>query len=426
MRIAFIAAGAANMYCGSCLRDNAAALAMIKLGHDVILIPLYTPMRLDRDDVSQDRVFYGGVNVFLQQKLPFFRHFTLFDRLLNSRPVLKLASRMAGMTQARELGELTISTLQGEEGNQRREVEKLADWLADDIHPEIINLPNSMLIGVARELKRRTGAPVFCSLTGEDLFLMALDEPFKSRALAMLRERARDADGFVAISSYYADFMSELMEVPRSKIHVVPIGLDPAGFGRIGPRPRDPFTIGYLARIDPDKGLHVLLDAFTQLRKMPGAEGARLRAAGWLGAQHRGYLESIREKVKERGLADSFEYVGEVTFEEKLRFLDSLSVLSVPTVYHDPKGLFVLEALAHGVPVVQPAHGAFPELIEATGGGLLAPSGDAAALAARLHELLRDPVLADRLAGQGQRAVRERFTAERMARDTLAVYARYA
>lgn len=425
MKIAFIAAGAASMYCGSCLRDNAVAGGLIKLGHDVTLIPLYTPLRLDRDDATNSPVFYGGINIFLQQKFALFRRFGALDRLLNSGPMLSLASKFAGMTQAKDLGELTLSTLQGDEGRQRREVEKLADWLATEIKPDIINLPNSMFVGVARELRNRTGAPVICSLTGEDLFLDGLIEPYKSECLKVLRARAREVAGFIAISEYYAGHMSEMLQVPRERIHVVRIGINPAGYGRKGPRPIDPFTIGYLARIDPDKGLHVLAEAFRELKQMPGTESVRLRVAGWLGPQHKGYLADVVKKMRSWGLENAMEYIGEVTFEEKLKFLDTISVLSVPTVYRDPKGLFVLEALAHGVPVVTPAHGAFPELIAATGGGLLSPPGDARALAAQLHTLLVDPERADALARAGQAAVLANFTDARMARETLAVYEKY-
>lgn len=421
MKIAFIAAGAANMYCGSCLRDNAVAGALMKLGHEVLLIPLYTPLRVDRDDATNTPVFYGGINVYLQQKYAFFRKSSALDRLMNSNFMLRLASKFAGMTQAKDLGELTLSTLRGEDGFQRREVEKLAHWLAGE-RPEIINLPNSMFAGIAKELRERTGAPVVCSLTGEDLFINGLIEPYKSEVIALLRARAREVDGFVAISRYYARIMSELLQVAEEKIRVVPLGLDAQGFGRSGPRPSDPFTISYLARIDPEKGLHVLAEAFREFKRMPGTERARLRAAGYLGSQFRGYLDDVQKKIRGWNLEDAYDYAGELTFDQKLLYLSAASVLCVPTVYHDPKGLFVLEALAHGVPVVEPNHGAFPELIEATGGGLLAASNDPRAIAEQLYAIYKDPARADGMATRGQAAVRERFTAERMARETLAVY----
>src|SRR5262249_26334232 len=122
MRIAYITAGAAGMYCGSCMHDNTLAAALIAQGHDALLIPTYTPIRTDEADVSQKRVFFGGINVYLQQKLALFRHTPwVLDRLLDARRLLNWVSRFAVKTQAEDLGELTVSMLKGEHGNQRKE-----------------------------------------------------------------------------------------------------------------------------------------------------------------------------------------------------------------------------------------------------------------------------------------------------------------
>src|SRR5207244_8669724 len=115
MRIAYITAGAAGMFCGSCLHDNTLVASLIAQGHDALLIPTYTPIRTDEEDVSQHRVFFGGINVYLQQKLALFRHTPWFlDRLLDGRGLLNWVSRFAVRTRAEELGGLTVSMLQGE------------------------------------------------------------------------------------------------------------------------------------------------------------------------------------------------------------------------------------------------------------------------------------------------------------------------
>lgn len=427
MKIAFLAAGAAGMYCGSCMRDNAVARAMLRMGSDVVLVPLYTPLRVDGKDVSIDRVFYGGINVFLQQKLSLFRRTPRFlDRLFDSRALLNFSSKFAGMTKAEDLGELTLSTLRGEHGMQAKELDRLATWLGEELRPDVVNLPNSMFAGAARKIREATGATVVCSLSGEDLFLDSLPDAYRKPALDTLRDRCRQVDSFVAISAYYADFMADYLAVPPDRIDVVPLGLALDGFGRTGARPVDPFAVGYLARVAPEKGFHVLCDAFRILRTMPGAENARLRVAGWTGPRERPYLEANLARLADWGLADAVEAVGEVDFAGKLRFLDSVSVLSVPTVYRDPKGLFVLEALAHGVPVVMPNHGAFPELIASTGGGLLHEPENPEDLARQLHRVLVDREAADRMALRGGEAVRTRHTDTAMARATLDVYAKRA
>lgn len=428
MKIAYIAAGAAGMYCGSCLRDNAVARELRRLGEDALLMPLYTPMRVERGDVQSRRIFYGGISIYLEQKFPFFRKPHLIDRLLDSRSVLKIANYLSGSTNAAELGELTLSTLRGDEGFQRKELERLAAWLRDEFRPDLINLPNSMFVGAARLLRQATGVPVVCSLTGEDLFIEGLNEPYRARAVELLRARAPEVDRFIATSAYYAGHMSGLLGVDRERIEVVPLGLDPEGFPDWAEREArplaGPFTIGYLARQAPEKGLHLLAEAFIRLKRLPEMESTRLLIAGYTSPKDRRFVAETLDSLAKAGLASSVETPGEVTFEQKLDFLRRIDVLSVPTVYQEPKGLFVLEAMAAGVPVVQPAHGAFPEIVEANGAGVLFAPGDTAALAGELHRLALAPDRGRALGRAGWLAVRDRLTASQMAARTREVYAR--
>src|SRR5207247_1976614 len=114
MRIPYTSACSAGMYCGSCLHDNTLVAALIAQGHDALLIPTYTPIRTDEPDMSQPRVFFGGINVYLQQKLALFRHTPWsLDRFLDAPGLLRWVSRFAVKTQADELAELTLSMLQG-------------------------------------------------------------------------------------------------------------------------------------------------------------------------------------------------------------------------------------------------------------------------------------------------------------------------
>jgi glycosyltransferase involved in cell wall biosynthesis len=427
MRIVYVTAGAAGMYCGSCMHDNTLVAALARQGHEALLVPTYTPITTDEPDVSGSRVFFGGINVYLQQKLGLFRHTPWFlDRLLDAPGLLRWVSRFAVRTRAEDLGDLTISMLRGEHGHQRKEIAKLVNWLADEVQPEIINLTNALLSGMVHELKARLRVPILCSLQGDDIFLEALPEPYREQALALIRDHCTEIDGFLATSAHYADFMANYFAIPRERIDVVLPGLNLQGHG--GPRPSAegrPFTIGYFARICPEKGLHVLAEAFCLLRAIPGVPPCRLRVSGWLGENNRPYLDGIRQMLTNAGLASDFEFVESPDHQGKVRFLQSLDVLSVPTVYREPKGLYVLEALANGVPVVQPRHGSFPELIEATGGGLLVNPEDPADLARGLGRLLDNPAHREELGKKGQAAVFDRFHADRMARETAEVYSRY-
>lgn len=427
MRITYITAGAAGMYCGSCMRDNTLVAALARQGHDALLVPTYTPIRTDEEDVSQKRVFFGGVNVYLQQKWSLFRHTPwVLDRLFDAPSLLRWVSRYAVKTQAEDLGELTVSMLKGEHGKQSKEIAKIASWLAAEVKPQVVNLTNAILSGMVHELKRTVRAPVLCSLQGDDIYLESLPEPFRSQSLKLIREHCREIDGFIATCGYYANFMAEYFTIPRERIHVIYPGLNLAGHG--GPRPvrkGRPFTIGYFARVCPEKGLHVLAEAFRLLRQTPGAARARLRVSGWLGENNKKYFEEIQKRLKEAGLADDFEHVEAPSHADKVRFLHGIDVLSVPTTYKEPKGLYVLEALANGVPVVQPRHGSFPELLEATGGGLLVNPDDPQALADGLRRLMDDPAHGEELGRRGKEAVHGRFHADRMAEETAAVYAQY-
>lgn len=424
MRVAYVAAGAAGMYCGTCLHDNTVAAAMGRLGHEVALIPTYTPIRTDEPDVSLGEVFYGAINVYLQQKVPLFRKTPRFlDRLFDSRKLLGQISRFSASTDAHDLGALTLSVLRGEEGQQAKELDRLAGFIGD-FRPDVVHLTNSMFLGFAREIRRRSAAPVVCGLTGEDIFLDELEEPWRTRVHTEMRRRAADAQGFVAASRYYAGQMTETLGVDPGRMHVVPLGLPLADVvPGDTPPPGLPFTVGYLARICPEKGLHLLLQAFRDLHAAAPGE-VRLRVAGYVGPRDRAYWQEQQERAREWGFDDAVDFVGEVDRAGKLAFLRSLDVLSVPSPYREPKGRYVLEALAHAVPVVLPAHGAFPELLQATGGGLLVEPGSVPALTAGLQDLHSDPERARRLGATGRQAILEHFDDETLARATLAVYER--
>jgi len=425
MRIAYITAGAAGMYCGSCLHDNTLATALIELGEDILLIPTYTPVRTDEKNVSIDRIFFGGINVYLQQKSAIFRHTPWWlDRLLDRPDLLESLSRRAVSVDPKRLGDLTVSMLRGEAGNQRKELEKLVHWLTNEIKPDIVHLSNSMQMGMARMLRDRGGPPVVCQLSGEDIFLEKLVPPHYDEARALLRERARDIDSFVAFNQYYADFMADYLAIDRALIEVIPHGLRLEGHGmRREKRPNEPYIIGFLARICQDKGLHLLVEACELLAGKSDVPPFVLHWAGYEGGGNQ-YHDAILARVVPGGPLGQWKYLGELDRAEKIAFLQSLDVFSMPTVYRESKGIPALEAMANAVPVVLPEHGCFPELIADTDGGLLHRPHDSVDLADKLAELLRDSERARQLGLDGQQAIRDRYHAKAMAHKTLDLYRR--
>jgi glycosyltransferase involved in cell wall biosynthesis len=414
------------MYCGSCLRDNALAIELMARGHDVTLVPVYTPTLTDDQNVSRRNVLFGGISVYLQQHSSIVRRLPrIFDRLWDSPWVINAFAGRGVSADARFLGEMTISMLQGESGKLRREFDKLVDWTRDEPVPDVVNLPNSLLISMAAPLRRALHRPVCVTLQGDELFINGLVSPYREQALQLIRRQVRDVDRFIAVSDYCARFMTTFLEIPGDRIAVVPLGISMGGYGppKGGPHVREPaFRVGYLARVAPEKGLHLLAEAYVRLRQRMGGAPARLEVAGYMAADQRAYLESARTVLSRAGLQDEMVYRGEVDRAGKRAFLRELDVLSVPATYDEPKGMFLLEAMASGVPVVQPRRGAFIEVVGKTGGGTLVDPDSPDALATGLHALWADPALRERLGRSAFEGVRAHYTIAHSADRLIAAY----
>lgn len=422
MRILSITAGAAGMYCGSCFRDNALAAELIARGHDVSLVPMYTPTRTDEPNVSGRQVLFGGISVYLQQYSSLFRRTPRFlDRLWDSPRVIAAFSERAMQTDPKVLGDLTVSMLEGEHGVIRKEFDKLVDWIHAEPLPDVINIPNSLLIALAEPLRRAVGRPVCCTLQGEELFIDGLQAPYRERALGLIRRQVRHVDRFIAVSDYCARFMGGFLQIPAERLSVVPLGIRMDGYG---PQEADPntFSIGYFARVAPEKGLHVLAQAYVLFRARTGTAPAQLKAAGYHAPGLSPYLDEVRRTLAQAGLGHEFFDAGELDRQGKLDFLRRLDVLSVPATYDEPKGLFLIEAMASGVPVVQPRRGAFIEVLEKTGGGLLVDPDSPAALADGLYALWSNPAQRRTLSARAVAGVREHYTVAQATDRLLQVY----
>lgn len=417
-KIVYLTAGAGGMFCGSCLHDNAMAKALMQQGFDIQLVPTYTPIRTDEEDVSVDQVFFGGINVFLQQKIPLLRLVPAFlDRFLDNPWLIRKATSRSIDMKPEALGALAVSMLKGSKGNQRKEVKRLCRWLAEE-QPDVVLFTNALIGGCIPEIKRQTSARVWVTLQGDDVFLDSLPQNHRQQCIDSISRIANEVDGFVTHSRFYQEYMSEYFSIPLEKIHVTRLGLDLADFEPVKKTDDDgTVTIGYLARLAHEKGFHHLVDAFMNLRQQPGTEHIRLQAAGWLGDHNKGYAEANFAKIKEAGLSDAFEYVGQVSRTEKIEFLRGIDMLCVPTEFLEPKALYVLEAMAMGVPVVQPNHGCFPELIESTNGGLLYEPGNLDDLQSKLMTLASDSDRRKRLGAQGWSSVRNNRSAKAMATE---------
>lgn len=411
------------MYCGNCFRDNALVAALRRQGHETLMVPLYLPMTLDEDSTVADTpTFFGGINVYLEQHSALFRRAPRWlHRLLDSPRLLRWAAGRAAKTRAEDVGDLNVSMLRGEEGNQARELEELIGWLRRQQHPDVVFLSNALLVGFTRRLQAALGTRVIVFLQSEESFLDSIPEPWRTQSWETLAERGREVDAWIAPTRYFADRMSERLGLDPAKVHVVPNGIRPDGY-RTLVRPALPNPVlGYFARMCPEKGLDVVIDAFIDLKRRRTVPGLRLRVGGGCGPGDEPFVARQKNKLAGAGILADASFHPNLTRAEKLEFYASCDVLSVPARQSEAFGLYVIESLAAGTPLVQPDFATFPELLADTGGGMLCGPNNASSLADTLEPLLRDRDRLRTLGATGRRAVLERYTDETMARRVAAV-----
>ena len=427
VNIVQITPGAGGMYCGNCFRDNALVTALRQMGHAALMVPVYLPLKLDESDQSAGvPIFFGGVNVYLDQKLALHRKLpTWLRRWLDSPALLRWAGGRAAKTRAEDVGDLLFSMLRGEDGNQSRELDELIAWLqAQPQRPDVICLSNALLLGMARQLRSRLRVPVVCMLQGEDSFLDALPDSHRERAWQALRERATEADLFIGPSRYYAEVMRARLRLPEEQVRVVYNGISLDGYretrnAKCDMRNDAGPVLGYFARMCREKGLDLLMESFIQLKRRGRVPTLQLRVGGSCGPSDEPLVNQWRERLRAEGLADDVTFHPNLERSRKIEFYRSLTVFSVPALYGEAFGLYLLEALACGVPAVQPRCAAFPELIAATGGGLVCDPVPLA-LAETIEHLLLDPGKLRALGEAGRRSVFEQFSVEQMATNFLA------
>jgi glycosyltransferase involved in cell wall biosynthesis len=414
LTFAFLTPGTGSYYCGACMRDNALAKSLHAAGHQVSLLPMYLPLQLDEEKLDQpgDPIFFGGINVFLQQKLPLFRHAPRWlHKLLNNSSLLRSAARRSHMTSAREHGEMALAMLRIEHSPFGGELDKLIDFLATE-NPDVLCLGTALQAGMIRQLKQRLKVRIICTFQGEDSFLDGLPEPYRSQCWAELKARLADADLLVAPSGFYADLMRRRLDAPDITIEVMHNGIDLDGF--LPPSPGQPPVIGYLARMIREKGIEFLVTAFIHLRTKLHHPDARLHIAGACTAGDEVLVAGLKKQLAAADLTNAVDWSPNLSREEKARFLSSLTLFSVPATYPEAFGLYLIEALAAGVPAVQPHASSFPEILGDHQAGLLFTPDDPTALAQAWHDLLANPTLLASLAQNARLAATRSYSVQAM------------
>lgn len=423
MKIAHIIPGSGgSFYCGNCLRDSKYVTALKELGHQVIKVPMYLPLFDDASDLNEVPVFYGAVNLYLKQNYPVFRFMPAFiEHALDSRSVLTMAAQKAGSTRAKGLEQMTLSMLLGEEGSQHAELEKMVDWLATEAKPDIVHLSNALLLGLARRIRQKMNIPVVCSLQDEDVWVDVMTEKYRREIWQLMGERGAEIDAFIAVSDFYSGEIRKKMVIREDKISTVHLGVDSFDYLPKNIHWKEP-VIGYISRMCEENGLAVLVDAFILLKRNPEYRDVKLKITGGNTDDDIPFIKIQKKKLHASGLDKDVSWDDDFGADERQEFFDTVKLISVPVLKGEAFGLYLLEALASGIPVVQPALGAFPEVVEISEGGIIYSPNDPVALAEALGSVILDGEKLNELSVKGISGVKKHFNINRQAEKMVRIY----
>jgi glycosyltransferase involved in cell wall biosynthesis len=425
MNIVYLITGSGgSFYCGNCYRDMLYIKAIRKVqGVKVTAIPLYLPPDSSNVDTDFDKnVFFGAVSLYLREKAPILRNMpAFFDKILDSSPMLKLAARQAGTTRTEGLENLTLNMINGDNASREKEVHRLINYLLSDSKPNAIHLSNALIIGLASQLKKHLDIKIICSLQNEDDWLNEMVEPYQSKAWEMIAKEAINVDAFISPSQYYKDFFIRKTGLKGDTIHVLPSGIESPLNYQSSENIYSP-SIGYFCRVNKQNGFDKLVDAFINIKSQNKYKKLTLHVCGGFTGDDKPFIRKQIKKIKDCGFGKSVKIYPEFQGIDKQEFFRNIDIMSVPVRKHDAYGLYILEANAAGIPVVQPATGAFPEILEQTGGGIIYSPDNAEELTSSLINLLNDKDLRKKLGDTGRMKVKEELSLEKMSVGLSKVY----
>lgn len=420
--IQIIPGSGGSFYCGNCLRDFTYFNALRKMGHDVVKIPMYLPLFSDEKDIEDIPVFYGAVSIYLKQLYPIFRHApSWFDQLLNSKAVLKLAANMAGSTNAKGLEDMTVSMLLGEDGRQAEELERMTTWIAYNYQPDIIHISNALLLGIAKKLKQKINVPIVCSLQDEDTWVDVMQPSFRDKVWKLMSEKSADIDAFISVSDYYAKVSKDRMKIEDSKLQTIYLGVDPANYNYINSSEKKR-NIGFISRMSEFNGLDTLVDAFIMLKKNPGNSDVKLIVTGGSTGDDAKFISKIKQTIQKSGFANQVEFHKDFTGNGRTEFFNKVSIISVPVKSGEAFGIYLTEAMACGIPVVQPPVGAFPEIINKSGGGIVYSENNSQSLSDALNFLINNEKKLQNLSIEARKSAEVSFNVNLLAAELADKY----
>jgi len=422
--IQIIPGSGGSFYCGNCLRDSKFVDALRKEGHQVIKVPMYLPLFSDEHDLGDVPVFYGAISIYLKQLYPIFQKAPAwFDRLLNTKPMLKFAASMAGSTDAAGLEEMTVSMLLGEDGKQKDELERMIDWIGENLQPDVIHISNALLLGLAHRIRKKIGVPVICSLQDEDVWVDVMKPSYQKQVWSLMQEKSAYVDAFIAVSHYFAEVMKDRLQLSGEKIFPVYLGVDPDEYEYI-PSTRKPRTIGYISRLCYENGFDIVVDAFILLREKKEFSDVKLVVTGGSTASDTKYIRMLKRRINRAGLHNDVDFHEEFEGPGRVDFFKKVAIASVPVRKGEAFGMYLSELMASGIPIVQPSLGAFPEIVNLSGGGINYMPNNPEDLARAWSTLLADSEKLEQLSRQARKGVTQHFNIYEHAREMIGIYER--
>ncbi|NOY95257.1 MAG: glycosyltransferase family 4 protein [Chlorobi bacterium] len=411
-----------TFYCGNCLRDSKFVDTLRRQGHQVVKIPMYLPLFADEHDITDIPVFYGAISIYLKQLYPVFRKAPKwFDNFLNSKPLMKFAASMAGSTNAKGLEEMTVSMLLGEDGKQKEELGRMADWIEEHCKPDVIHISNALLLGLVKRIKEKLNVPVVCSLQDEDVWVDVMHENFRKHIWDLMHDNASEVDAFIAVSNYFGDVMKKRMRIPEEKIHAIHLGVDPKDYTYQNSSEKKR-AIGFISRMCYENGLDIAVDAFMLLKQKPGFDDVQLVVTGGSTGADTKYIKGIKSCIRKAGLEQQVDFHESFEEEGRHEFFRKVSFISVPVRNGEAFGIYLLESMASGVPVAQPALGAFPEIVNLSQGGEIYSPNTPGQLAKTFEGLLSNRALLKELSRKARKGVEEEFDIDKHTGEMIQVY----
>ncbi len=416
MKIVFIIPGAGDsFYCGNCFRDNLQATALRKLGHDVIVMPLYLPIK-DEAVKTDSPLFFPATTYYVAQK--FFQRINMprwMKRLFGSDSMLKWASSMSGTTSAKGMEEMTLSMIDGDDHAFSEEVNRLINWLKHHEKPDVIHLSSTLLIGIAKAIKDQMNVPIVCSVLDEEVWIDSMDLKSSGLAWNSISHNLQYLDRIVTTSNYYKSFI--INKFPQlNNVDVIYPGVDTAIYKASAP-PKDP-TIGFFYRMNRENGLDILAKAFVLLKKKNSIPHLKLKIGGGFTSKDKKFVREVKRLLKP--FISDVEFVSAYSMGNHPSFYQSISVISVPITFDEGFGLYLCEAYACGVPSVEPATGSFSEIVGDA--GVLYNPNTPEQLASALESLLVDKEAYHKAAGAALKKASTLFNDRVMAEKLHHIY----